>query len=90
MRRTRCQVCKEILFVGPSDPYEHYITGLGGWGGTPLAVCFGSWRNLWRRMWYHQACCGIRLDTVNLAGRWFIFGGALSGTVDPRGPKGKP
>ena len=72
---TRCQVCKDILFVGPSDPLEHYSAGLGGWrGGVPIAVRRGSWRNLWRRTWYHQACCGVYIDRTDRSGRWHIFG----------------
>jgi hypothetical protein len=75
MQRTLCQVCKEVLFVGPADPMDQYLAGLGGWGGVPLAVCLGSWRSLWRRKWYHQTCCGVHWDRTNRAGRWHIFGG---------------
>ena len=76
-RSTHCQVCKEILFGGPSDPMDQYLAGLGGWGGEPLAVCLGSWRNLWRRKWYHQTCCGVYTDRTNRAGSWSIYGGSL-------------
>jgi hypothetical protein len=71
---TRCQICKEVLFVGDSDPLDHYLADLGGWGGVPLAVCLGSWRSLWRRKWYHQRCCGVFSDRTDLAGQWHIFG----------------
>ncbi len=59
---TRCQICKEVLFTGPFDPLEHYVAGLGGWGGDPIVVCLGSWGNLWRRKWYHQKCSGVYTD----------------------------
>jgi hypothetical protein len=76
MSSTRCQVCKVVLFTGDHDPYDHYTSGRGGWPSDqpPIAVCLGSWRNLWRRLWYHQACCGVYGDAVNAAGRWFVFG----------------
>ena len=74
MKSNRCQVCKEILFVGPSDPFDQYVDTGMGWGGVPLAVCRGSWRNLWRRKWYHQTCCGVYIDRTDLAGRWHVFG----------------
>lgn len=67
-------MCKEVLFVGSSNPLEQYTAGLGGWGGIPLAVCLGSWRNLWRRKWYHQHCCGVYNDRTDGAGRWYVFG----------------
>jgi hypothetical protein len=51
-----------------------YIGGASGWRGVPVAVCLGSWRNLWRRKWYHQRCCGVYTDKVDLAGRWVVFG----------------
>jgi hypothetical protein len=76
-RGTRCQVCKEILFFG-ADPLDVYVSGGGGWPGGVVggvAVCQGSWRNLWRRKWYHQKCCGVYFDCANLAGHWVIFGG---------------
>jgi hypothetical protein len=91
MAHAHCQVCKEILFEGGADPLEVYIHlgswtvtkpegGVtvyegGGWPGPPLAVCLGSWRNLWQRKWYHQKCCGVEIDTDNPAGRWRVFGG---------------
>ena len=71
---TRCQTCKEILFLGHPDPMKKYTSGMGGWYGVPIAVCLGSWRNRWRRKWYHQSCCGIDNDKSNLAGRWQVFG----------------
>jgi hypothetical protein len=71
---TRCQTCKEILFLGHPDPLKKYTSGMGGWYGVPIAVCLGSWRNRWRRKWYHQSCCGIDNDKSNLAGRWQVFG----------------
>jgi hypothetical protein len=71
---TRCQTCKEILFLGHPDPYKKYSSGMGSWYGVPIAVCLGSWRNRWRRKWYHQSCCGIDNDKSNLAGRWLVFG----------------
>lgn len=46
MKRTRCEVCKDVLFIGDTDPLDRYLAGLGGWDGDPLAVCLGSWRNL--------------------------------------------
>jgi len=88
MRRWRCQVCKKILFEGPNDPLDVYEAGGNwsfvkpdgqttvskgsGWPGPPLAVCLGSWRNFWRRKWYHQECCGVYTDDET--GRWYIFG----------------
>jgi hypothetical protein len=85
----RCEVCKEILFEG-ADPLDVYLAGGtwtvvkpegdstvhegGGWPGAPVAVCLGSWRNLWRRKWYHQSCSGVYTDRTNLAGRWHVFG----------------
>lgn len=77
-RSTRCQTCKEILFVGRPDPLEKYSAGFGSWYGAPIAVCLGSWRNWWRRKWYHQACCGVDTDRSNLAGAWHVFGFAPS------------
>lgn len=77
-KATRCQTCKEILFVGRPDPLEKYSAGLGSWYGTPIAVCLGSWRNWWQRKWYHQTCCGIDADRSNLAGCWHVFGFAPS------------
>ncbi len=90
MKHTRCQVCKEILFDGAVDPLDVYTAGGswtvakpeggatfykgGGWPGPPVAVCLGSWRNLWRRKWYHQKCCCVDVDMKNLAGRWHVFG----------------
>jgi hypothetical protein len=76
MSRTRCHVCKALLFSGNHDPWDHYVRGLGGWPNDlpPIVVCFRSWRSLWRRLWYHQACCGVYFDTVNAAGHWFVFG----------------
>ncbi len=71
---TRCQTCKEILFLGHPDPLKKYTSGMGSWYGVPIAVCLGSWRNRWRRKWYHQSCCGIDNDKSNLAGRWQVFG----------------
>jgi hypothetical protein len=71
---TRCQTCKEILFLGHPDPLKKYTAGMGSWYGVPIAVCLGSWRNRWRRKWYHQSCCGIDNDKSNLAGRWQVFG----------------
>ena len=71
---TRCRTCKEILFFGHPDPLKKYTAGMGGWYGVPIAVCLGSWRNRWRRKWYHQSCCGIDSDKNNLAGRWQVFG----------------
>ena len=71
---TRCQTCKEILFLGHPDPMKKYSSGMGSWYGVPIAVCCGSWRNRWRRKWYHQSCCGIDNDKSNLAGRWLVFG----------------
>ena len=71
---TRCQTCKEILFLGHPDPLKKYTSGMGSWYGVPIAVCLGSWRNRWRRKWYHQSCCGIDNDKSNLAGRWLVFG----------------
>jgi hypothetical protein len=68
MKPTRCQTCKEILFVGRPDPMEQNSSGLGGWYGAPLAVCLGSWRNLWRRKWYHQTCCGVYTDQTDRTG----------------------
>ena len=78
-KRTRCQICQEILFVGPSDPLDRFVAtgGEAGWGGVPLAVCVGSWRNLWnlsRRKWYHQTCSGVYTDRTDRAGRWHVFG----------------
>jgi hypothetical protein len=73
-KATRCQTCKEILFVGHPDPLTQYSAGMGSWYGAPIAVCLGSWRNRWRRKWYHQTCCGIETDRSNLAGRWHVFG----------------
>jgi hypothetical protein len=77
---TDCHLCKEVLFAGPSDPLDHYIAGPGGWDGVPLAVRLGSWRNLWRRTWYHQACCDVYVDRSDRSGRWLIFGGATKAT----------
>ncbi len=76
MSATRCQVCKGVLFTSDHDPYDHYSSGGTGWPSDqpPIAVCFGSWRNLWRRLWYHQVCCGVQGDSVNAAGRWLVFG----------------
>jgi hypothetical protein len=74
MKPTRCQTCKEILFVGRPDPMEQNSSGLGGWYGTPLAVSLGSWRKLWRRKWHHQTCCGVYTDQTDRTGRWFVFG----------------
>jgi len=74
MKPIRCQTCNEILFVGRPEPMEQYSSGLGGWYGVPLAVCLGSWRNLWRRKSYHQTCCGVYTDQTNQTGRWFVFG----------------
>jgi len=71
---TCCEVCKEALFFGPSDPFDRYVAGGGGWGGIPLVVCLGTWRNLWTRRWYHQACIGVYTDREDRSGRWFIFG----------------
>ena len=71
---TRCQTCKEILFLGHPDPLKKYTAGMGSWYGVPIAVCLGSWRNRWRRKWYHQSCCGVDNDQKNLAGRWQVFG----------------
>jgi hypothetical protein len=71
---TRCQICKEILFLGHPDPMKKYSSGMGSWYGVPIAVCCGSWRNRWRKKWYHQSCCGIDNDKSNLAGRWLVFG----------------
>lgn len=41
MRVTRCQICKGVLFTGPSDPMERYLTTKGevGWSGVPVIVC---------------------------------------------------
>ena len=85
MSSTRCQVCKGVLFTGDHDPLDHYLARLDGWphDQPPIGVCLGSWRSLWRRKWYHQACCGIYGDKANLAGQWFVFGDAW-----PRGPRG--
>lgn len=71
---TCCEVCKEVLFLGPSDPLEHYVAGGGGWSGVPLVACLGSWRNLWTRTWYHQACIGVYTDREDRQGRWVVFG----------------
>jgi hypothetical protein len=77
-KATRCQTCKEVLFVGRPDPMRKYSAGLGSWYGAPIAVCLGSWRNQFRRRWYHQACCGVDADRRNLAGAWHVFGFAPS------------
>src|SRR5262245_50910213 len=75
--KTRCKVCRDVLFASyGTDPLDRYMAGGGGWSGIPLAVCMGSWRTLWRRRWYHQICCGIHFDTINLAGEWYVFGAA--------------
>jgi hypothetical protein len=73
-KATRCRTCKEVLFVGRPDPMRKYSAGLGSWYGAPIAVCLGSWRNQWRRKWYHQTCCGVEVDRRNLAGAWHVFG----------------
>ena len=95
MKHTRCQVCKEILFDGSVDPLDVYVAGGkwtfyrpgggstvyegGGWPCPGLAVCLGTWRNFWRRKWYHQKCCGVCTDQTNQAGhQWHIFGGPQS------------
>lgn len=70
----RCRVCKEILFRGAIDPMDLYAAAGAGWPGEPIAVCLGSWRNLWRRKWYHQSCCGVYASRTNLAGGWVTFG----------------
>lgn len=70
----RCEVCSEPLFSGPGDPLDAYVAGLGGWGGVPLAVHLGSWRNLWRKTWYHQECVGVYTDRKDHTGRWLVFG----------------
>ena len=78
-RATRCEVCKEVLFTGISDPFQHYIGSLEIPPTLePVAVCMGPtflgrwWR---RRKWYHQSCCGISVDTKNRAGEWYVFTG---------------
>ncbi len=80
-RATRCEVCKEVLFTGPSDPFQHYIGSLEiPWALEPVAVCMGpTFLGRWwqRRKWYHQSCCGIAIDTTNRAGQWYVFGGRL-------------
>ncbi len=74
MRVTRCQICKDVLFTGPSDPMERYAATGEGWSGIPLIVCSGSWRILWRRKWYHQHCAGLYLDHIDAEGHWYVFG----------------
>ncbi len=88
---TYCRICHQPQFQAKRgsglDPQLAQLSGGGVEGGSlPLAVCQGSWRSLWRRTWYHQACCGVYDDALDRSGRWYVFGFT---PVDQRGPERK-
>jgi hypothetical protein len=80
-KRTRCQICHEVLFVGKEgvNPMTIYMAKGLGWPDNqpPIAVRCGGWRSLFRETWYHQKCCGVYHDRAGgskLNDWWYVFG----------------